>query len=288
MGLKTLKVIQGRLMIEGKQPDGDSLRFKAKQPDHYADLYRSYRIEPGKDGTVQLRLQGIDAPETHYGSAAQPLGDAARDRLLQVAGFKSWTLAENGKTIERSKPKSVPAAILTDRADAHGRPVAFVLVGRPIPASDGEPIAVGVALVRQTINFEMVASGDAYPLFYRSMPAAHRRVFRTAAEQARRNGLGVWSEDSTSEFELRQQDDVGVNGALIFPKLFRRATDFLRDRVESKSRFSLKAWMKARDEDDLVVHERTEVRLSSFIRQSSTKVRVLADVLDMVFVERDG
>jgi len=32
---------------------------------------------------VQLRLEGIDTPETHYGPHAQPLGDRARDWLLE-------------------------------------------------------------------------------------------------------------------------------------------------------------------------------------------------------------
>ena len=30
------------------------------------------------DGSVQLRLEGIDTPETHFGKFAQPLGDSAR------------------------------------------------------------------------------------------------------------------------------------------------------------------------------------------------------------------
>ena len=63
-----------------------------KSPAHFDDLYRGYKIRLGpRDGSVQLRLEGIDAPELHYGRAAQPDGGSARDWLLNQVGFADVT-----------------------------------------------------------------------------------------------------------------------------------------------------------------------------------------------------
>ncbi len=79
-------VMKGDFVIIGKEPDGDSVRFIASNPDLYRHLHRAYRIKPSRDGSVQLRFEGVDAPELHYGSAAQPLGAEARDTVLSWMG----------------------------------------------------------------------------------------------------------------------------------------------------------------------------------------------------------
>jgi endonuclease YncB( thermonuclease family) len=72
-------LIPGSFVIVGYEPDGDSIRFIADDPSDYQFLHRHYRIKPSpRDGSVQLRLEGVDATELHYGSAAQPLGAQAR------------------------------------------------------------------------------------------------------------------------------------------------------------------------------------------------------------------
>jgi endonuclease YncB( thermonuclease family) len=82
-------VIRGTFIIAGYEPDGDSVRFNADDPTLYKHLHRNYRIKPSpKDGSVQLRFEGVDATELHYGAAAQPLGADARDALLSwMDGF---------------------------------------------------------------------------------------------------------------------------------------------------------------------------------------------------------
>ena len=40
------------------------------------------------NGSVQLRLEGIDAPELHYGTTSQPRGATARDALLTWLGVR--------------------------------------------------------------------------------------------------------------------------------------------------------------------------------------------------------
>ena len=77
-------VLQGAFLIAGKQPDGDSIRFQPDQPDLLQKLKRAARIEPSKDGKVQLQLEGIDAPALapHDKNVAQVFSKEPRDALL--------------------------------------------------------------------------------------------------------------------------------------------------------------------------------------------------------------
>jgi hypothetical protein len=59
-------VISGGFRAKGAQPDGDSVRFA---PDNLADWDLVAGVHPVKrnaSGVAQLRLDGIDALETHY------------------------------------------------------------------------------------------------------------------------------------------------------------------------------------------------------------------------------
>ena len=55
--------IHGRLVVVGKEPDGDSVRFVADQPEHYAQLKNGYHLSrrgrrrlSGKPGRLADRV----------------------------------------------------------------------------------------------------------------------------------------------------------------------------------------------------------------------------------------
>ena len=96
-------------MVVGKQPDGDSIRFVPDTPDLLEDLRRGWRVRRSSDGSVQLRLEGIDAPETHYGALAQPLGARARDALLELCGFSE--IRRDEEEVVSATPERRPAAV---------------------------------------------------------------------------------------------------------------------------------------------------------------------------------
>lgn len=64
-------LIKGTFHVVGYSPDGDSLMFKADNADHWQKIEGSNpelfqeKLEKA-NGAMQLRLQGIDALETHY------------------------------------------------------------------------------------------------------------------------------------------------------------------------------------------------------------------------------
>lgn len=287
----TLLCLRGSLVIEGKAPDGDSIRLIPESPELLSELRRADRIRrSGEDGSVQLRLEGIDAPETSYGPAGQPLGKAARDRLLELAGFSQIRREPGSATVTSARPDRVPAAALTQLADANGRPVSFLLKGDDLPP-DGTWVSLeDDGLLERSLNHALLEDGSAYLTLYDSLAPALRRRLRATAADAREADRGVWARDATAEFELIDQESIGPEGQLILPKLYRRCTDYLETR--SSARETLPQWLRAtgddaRPEDDRVlVAGGIQTRLSELVEQRNRSIAFSADPLDLVFIEK--
>lgn len=289
-------VMQGMFVIPGYEPDGDSVRFIPTNPEHFVHLKNFHRIKPSRrDGSVQLRFQGVDAPELHYGSAAQPMGAESRDALLGWMGFQAIEYGPPPSTkVVSAVVGSIPGAILTQASDPHGRPIAYVLLqDRAGTFSDGTWHHLTTDLLKHTINYRLLTSGMAYYLGYNSIPLVHRQALRAAALAARQQNLGVWALDMTPEFDPTKLAP-GPEGQLIFPKLFRRATDYLRDVNTKGFQGNLQDWIIAisqlpsRDENDraLINNDQTEVHLSDLLEQHNSRVAFQADTLDLTFIER--
>jgi endonuclease YncB( thermonuclease family) len=82
-----LFLIQGTFHVVGYSPDGDSIRFRASNFANW-DLLGPGIREINSRQHMQLRLQGIDALETHYspgGAEDHQAGDGqpAGDRPLR-------------------------------------------------------------------------------------------------------------------------------------------------------------------------------------------------------------
>ncbi|XXX80306.1 thermonuclease family protein [Sorangium sp. So ce134] len=291
----TSKLIRGQFVILGKEPDGDSIRFVPDDASLFEDLYRYHRMRFNQnDGSIQLRLEGIDTPETHYSPRyAQPLGEAARDALLETLGFKLPLIEWSGQKVVGDRNDPVRGAIITEGADANGRPISYVFredAAVLAPLSDGAELTPSAETVEHSANYAMVTSGHAYSTLYTSMPKRLRRYFRKAAAQARQDVKGVWAVDSTEQFWLSEIEDVTVpNGALILPKLFRRSVDYIKSEFDG----TLEEWLRARDsgprpENDLVLLESIgfETSLSEIVETVNGYVRLKHDFLDVVFVEK--
>jgi endonuclease YncB( thermonuclease family) len=224
-------VLRGRLVVVGKEPDGDSVRFVPDTPGLLQQLAGAERIRLSHDGSVQLRFDAVDAPELHYGQAAQPLGADARDDLLARIGFTGVTYADGGSTtVTAADPAGgVRAAILSAMAEANGRPDSYVLIGddEVLPA-DGVRLLADADLLGRTLNACLLYEGIAYYTAYTSTPGAHRDQLRELAAAARQKSVGVWDQDATCGFDLTDTSSIGPGGQLILPKLFRRCTDYLR------------------------------------------------------------
>jgi endonuclease YncB( thermonuclease family) len=295
MAVPYYKAIKGKFVIIGKEPDGDSVRFIADDPQLFTDLYRSYRIKPSRtDGSVQLRFEAIDAPETHYGKYAQPMGDLARNAVVQNLGFTDVTYGgKSGNLVTASEPASIPGIILTKGVDANGRPISYVLSGdNLIQMSESRWHYVGKNILEKTLNWAVLAQGHAYLTVYTSTPALHRRLLRKAALSAREENIGVWSTDDTSLFTLENYESIGPEGNLILPKLFRRCIDYLKA-LEGGFSGELTDWLRAnnsgtRMENDQVLIDGIlgPVPLSSLLAQYNNRIALETDLLNITFLEK--
>jgi endonuclease YncB( thermonuclease family) len=278
-------VIKGSFVIIDKQPDGDSVRFRPDDASLLKKLKRAYRIDPSKDGTVQLRFEAIDAPELHYLGKEQPLGREARDFLLSQLGFSNYIYNDND-TITDSVPKEIRGGILSQAAETNGRPVSYVFLESDIVNfNDGERIVIDNALLAKSMNAKVLQAGMAYYTVYSSQPVGHQIFMRGLAEQAKTANLGVWQMDKTSEFTVNSFEDV-TNNQLILPKLFRRCIGYLRDRDKSFTG-TLKDWLLSKpDSDDTILLGTRKTTLSSLLQVNGTTIKVLFDPFDAVFLEK--
>jgi endonuclease YncB( thermonuclease family) len=283
-------VVPGTAVLVGKQPDGDSVRFAADDPDLFAQLEHGDRVRPSADGTVQLRFDGIDAPELHYSGSAQPQGASARDALLGHLGFSDVTYRPGSTTVTSAEPATVPLVVLSRLVEVNGRPVSVVFAGAPaqrLAGSAGTWVRLDADLLDASVNAWEVTTGVAYPLLYTSTAPDLRAAFAAMARTAAEQHLGVWAADSSARFSVADPADVGPDGALVFPKLFRRTVDYLRDR--KKSGLTLPQWLAAHpdtEDDDVLVAGAPAVPLHTLLHQDGDTVTFSPDLLDLVFVER--
>lgn len=242
------KVIAGTFHVKGYEPDGDSIRFQAANQanwDFFAWASELDKISKRK----QLRIEAIDAMETHYDGYHQPrpFALAALESLLELLGIKS-VIYSIGVTqiVEADDGKSgFIAAGVTDR---FGRPVSY-LFPKKTKLTDGAVMDSSELPVEDSLNFQLAREGLVYPTFYTTTDRLFAEKIRAAIGRARKTKRGLWSIDRTPDFSIWDvrtlQEDV-----LILPKLFRRLVTFMDcyadfDQLETymrKQRDNLQLW----------------------------------------------
>ncbi|MDL5154476.1 hypothetical protein [Actinomycetospora termitidis] len=125
------------------------------------------------------------------------------------------------------------------------------------------------------------SNGRAYLTLYTSTPEPVRARFLELAAAA--TGAGsVWAADRSGGFTLTTQADIGPEGQLILPKLFRRATDYLR--ADSERTFV--EWVRAQGADnDPVEVAGTRTNLAELLTEDGDRVSLTVPLTDLVFVE---
>ncbi|MEU3782870.1 thermonuclease family protein [Streptomyces sp900129855] len=227
----TMLLIQGSFHALHAQPDGDSLHFTPDDPTEWGLLHGTHPVQHNHLGSNQLRLDAIDALETHYGTAPrvhQPLefAHAASAELLKWLGFKK-VQRDPDETVTAATPDEVPGFILTRGADLYGRCIALVGKGKA-PKASGSWINVDVALLRKTANHHLLATGLAYPTYYRNLFPDLRNELTDVAHKAQKGGKGLWPQDVTTKGAKVNGMTSITDQVVILPKLFRRLVDYLR------------------------------------------------------------
>ncbi|MFI0990422.1 thermonuclease family protein [Streptomyces exfoliatus] len=283
-------LIKGSYHILNARPDGDTVHFTPDDMTEWNLVEGPHKVEHNASGRARLRLEAIDALETHYSRTGpevhQPLkfGHAAQDELLRWLGFTSVTRDANEK-VTAATPTSVPGWILTRGAAKDHRCIALAGRGTP-PGTSGTQIFVDVPMLKTTVNHHLLATGLAYPTYYRSLFPDLRNELTAAVHQAQAAtpAKGLWSDDDT----LNGATVTGMSsltddtGAVILPKLFRRLVDYLNLGSADLSGFPT-FLDHAQDRFWILSTGQHTTGLDAVVEVSNSKVRMTHPSEDLVF-----
>jgi hypothetical protein len=242
-------LIKGTFHVEGYSPDGDSVRFRGDNKEHWAKLSGRPAVLNAKDH-AQLRLEAIDTLETHYLNTHQPLelATGALERLLEGLNITDVEWNET-RTMVTAANDGTEGYILSREVEKYGRPVAFVYAGTP-PEEDGSEIFLDADRMRQSMNHRALEEGDAYPTYYKGLFHDLREALTETVGRAREAQLGVGAEDRTNAgFEVEGLDSI-TEEHVVMPKLFRRLVEYLE---AGGSVAGFKEFLEARDEEVIVI-----------------------------------
>ncbi len=218
------KVIKGTFHVKSYQPDGDSIRFMADNPAAW-DSFTFTSAAKKKAAKKQLRIEAIDALETHYEGYHQPrpFAIAALEQMLKLLGITNVHYSLSVTTIVDADDAK-PGFIITSGVDRYDRPISFIF-----PASakltDGALLTADKIPLEKSVNYKLARDGLVYPTFYTTTDRTIAEKIRKAVASARKAERGLWAIDRTHDlmiWDIRTlQDDY-----LVMPKLFRRLVEF--------------------------------------------------------------
>jgi endonuclease YncB( thermonuclease family) len=285
-----MTLIKGEYRVVGAAPDGDSIRFYPDAADAWERA--GLNVRPNAAGGAQLRLEGIDALETHYTPAVgdlrnlhQPhdLGRAAAAELLRLLGFEE-VVRRDDEVVTSATPATRPGHIYTRFADKYGRAVAFAFAGTS-DQPDLAAVFLDAAALAGSVNQQLLASGLEYPTYYSKLFVDLRAALNGAVEEARAAGRGVWPDDVTMKGVTVDSLATLTDVAVVLPKLFRRLVDYLSINNGDVSLDGLPAYLASRDDRLVVVSTGQITGFDNVLVVDGQTVRMTRPPEDLVFIE---
>ena len=274
------KVIAGTFHVKGFSPDGDSIRFQAKDQSHWEFFtWKGDAAAKKDDKRTQLRVESIDARETHYEGYHQPrtFALAALESLLEMIGIKNviYSLSQT-KIVDADDGKS--GFIVSASIDPFGRPVSY-LFPKSANLTDGAIMDSNSLPIEDSLNFELAREGLVYPTFYIGTDRAFAEKIRAVVARARKTKRGIWSIDRTSDFTLYDirtlQEDI-----LLLPKVFRRLVKFF----DNNSDFGMLSDYMKRQKDKLELWDGTKKEsLADLMKISGRRIQLKTPPEDILF-----
>lgn len=283
------KVVKGTFWVKGFSPDGDSIRFVADDKKkqkwfNWKDKNNIKKANENKEIKMQLRLEAIDALETHFNyKYHQPrsFGIAGMNCLLEMLGLKIFKYSiDYTKITEADDGKK--GCIISSGLDMYDRPISFIYAG-DIQINDGEELdPFPENIIKKSINFQLLEKGIVYPTFYEGIDDNIIKIFSKTTKEARERNCGLWAIDRTEKFTFWEtwtiQDDV-----LILPKLFRRLATFIDD---YSSYDELDAYFKKTKDPVIVLSTNQKKNLYELMSFNGQEIGFNAIPEDLLFIPK--
>lgn len=262
---RTFRVFRGYIHVVGLKPDGDTLAFKPHDSVAMAALPGpdgapgAVSFDANTNGAVDVRLQGIDALETHYQpavgdpkppGATAPVGVSkpsagnhqqrldlsrgAANTLLGMLGIQvsnadwhAWgylsRVTVGGAVVATKFQENVEIVVVANAVEREGRVLGWIFPGS-VALADGQTLteAALAALVKQSCNARMLAAGLAYPYYYMTLASVLRGKLNTAVGTAQRYDRGVWAVDTSAVGVAIPTLSALNSGVALLPYLFRK------------------------------------------------------------------
>jgi endonuclease YncB( thermonuclease family) len=183
-----------------------------------------------KQGTITIRLQGVDATELHYAALLpkKPAGTKLSNNGTDFRQFFGETASVKLHD-EIAKAGRAPECTVVTRVD-HPNEV-FDTFGRFIGN-----VFVKIGSENVDLNLWLAENGWAFPTFYNSMSAQEINDVLTRCNAARRKNKGIWphliehvgqlNPGMTERKKVKKFDRTKDVGAVLMPKIFRRLVRF--------------------------------------------------------------
>jgi endonuclease YncB( thermonuclease family) len=284
-------IIKGQFRILHTQPDGDSVRFYPDDPEAFTKLNLPARTNAS--GGAQLRLDAIDALETHYTPPSsggfrmhQPLdlAHAAGTKLLDILGFSDVVRDESTEAVTAATPEITSGYILTRFADMYGRPVSFVFPGSS-EENDLSSVYLTPVMLTLSANYQLAASGLVYPTYYSKLFPDLRDTLTQAVADARDAKSGVWPDDATnSGATIPALADI-MDTVTILPKLFRRLAEYFAISTPDVSLAGFKQYLATLDDRLIVIPGAHFTSLDTIVTVDGQTVSLANPPEELVFIE---
>ncbi len=275
-------LIKGTFHVKGYSPDGDSIRFRARNPDNWKKL-SGPAAELNARGHAQLRVEGVDALETHYQGYHQPmkLARAACRYLLSYLGIDEVVWDESQSRVIKAQDET-EGYILARSTEANRRPVAFVFAGG-IEHRDGSEVILDESILKRSLNYGLIARGLAYPTYYNGLFSDLRLPLTRAMAHSRSEGRVIWPCDRTTKGFFVPSLEPLTENVEILPKLFRRLVDYMGD---GGMMDGFRAHLQARCEPLVRVSQVHFTRLDAVVDVKGDRVRLTESPENLIFLDK--
>jgi endonuclease YncB( thermonuclease family) len=276
-------ILKGNFVIRQRhQPDGDTIHFAASSPFSPGPVISRVPVSSTGIETVAVRFQSIDAPEKK-----QPMGAASRDAALRHIKIKPSDIGLSDDDFTANGPiVKISGWLATHGIDGNKRQLGYVFPNNP-GFTHGAIVSAEklLAAIKKSTNYHLVAKGWAYPAFYDNTDEMHATIFQQAASRARSDGNGIWKDDRTTTGFVPTKTALGVGGALVYPKFFRRVDKWRSPKPNSRAFIK---WLKIQKDGKKWVEgaHSQPIRLWQLFESVGVrKVRVPYDVTRLWFSE---
>ncbi|HEX7445694.1 MAG TPA: hypothetical protein VF300_04825 [Methanothrix sp.] len=222
----TFVLIKGTFHVQGYSLNGDSIRFRADDPVNWKKL-SGPPVALNALGHANLRMEAVDALETHYQGFHQPLRLArpAVRYLLSSLGIHD-VVWDDTKSRAIKAEDETKGYIMARSTESFRRPVAFVFAGES-EEKDGSEIKLNESILNKSLNYGLIVRGLAYPMYYSGLSSGLRHPLTYASVRAREEERGIWPYDLTTKGFSTANLGTITNEVAILPKLFRRIVDYM-------------------------------------------------------------